>query len=131
MVETETWHSGKVENSMTFFDSFCACSLVSIALIRHQNIDLPEARRGAPVADGVDLSRFALGVTCCSVLAPVSGSSGTVASLPEIRSPCLISDTRKHAALLAAFDLPEGIAAELEVIALLIDRVTAAPIDQN
>ena len=33
--------------------------------------------------------------------------------------------------LLAALDFPERIAAELEVVALLIDRITAAPIDQH
>ena len=43
----------------------------------------------------------------------------------------LICHTGKHATLLAALDLPERIAAELEVVTLLIDRETAVAFDQN
>src|SRR4051794_16702604 len=126
-----TWHSGKVESPITFWASFCASSRVSMALVRENNVDAAEARGRTAVADRVDLRRLALGVAGGAVLPPIGGSGGAVAGLPEIRRARLVTHARDHAAFLAALDLPEGVAAELYVIALLIDRVTAAAIDQH
>src|SRR6185369_9628406 len=126
-----TWHSGKVERAITFRASFCASSRVSMALIRENDVDAAEASGRTAVADGVDLCWFALGIAGGAVLAPVGGSGRAVAGLPEIRRARLITHARDHAALLTALDFPEGIAAELNVVSLLIDGVTAAAVDQH
>ena len=81
------------------------------------------------MANGIDLRGFAFGVAGGSVLPPVSGAGRTVAGLPKVGRARLIGNALKHAALLTAFDFPERIASELEVIALLVNRVTAAAID--
>src|SRR5690242_18584266 len=102
-----------------------------MALVRENDVDAAEAGGRASVADGIDLCGLALGVAGRAVLAPVRRTGGPVAGLPEIRRARLIADPRNHASLLAALDLPECVAAELDVIPLLIDRVTPAAIDQH
>src|SRR5262245_58790607 len=82
------------------------------------------------MADGVDLRGLALRIASSAVLAPISLSGHSVASLPEIRRAGLIRDARDHAAFLAAFDFPECLAPELEVVSLLVYGVTTAPVDQ-
>src|SRR5437773_7611288 len=101
-----------------------------MALIREDDVDAAEPRRRASVADGVDLRRLALGIPRGAVLPPISRPGRAIAGLPEIRSPRLVAHARNHAALLGALDLPECIAAELDVISLLIDRVAPAPVDE-
>src|SRR5450432_1047372 len=126
-----TWHSGKVENPTTFRASFSASSRVSMALVREQHVDLPEPRGGAAVADGVDLGRLALGISREAELPPVGRAGGAVAGLPEVGRTALVGDARNHAALLAALDFPKSVAAELEVVALLVDGIIAGAIDQD
>src|SRR6185503_11448696 len=50
---------------------------------------------------------------------------------PEIRGDRVVGDVAHHARDLAVLDLPEGIAAELAVVALLVDRIAAAAVDQD
>ena len=126
-----TWHSGNVDIPRTFLASFCASSWVSMALIRERYVDLAEARRRASVADGIDLRRLAFRVARGAELPPIGRPGGAVAGLPEIGRARLIGHARNHAALLAALDLPERVAAELEVVALLIDGITAPAVDQD
>src|ERR1022692_918677 len=102
-----------------------------MALVRENDVDAAEARGGAAVADGVDLRGLALGVAGGAVLPPVGGSGGAVAGLPEIGRARLVAHARDHAALPAALDFPEGVAAKLNVVALLIDGVAAAAVDQH
>jgi len=83
------------------------------------------------VTDGVTLSGFAFAVARRAELLPVALSGYAVAGMPEIRSAGLIRHARKHAPLLAPFDLPEGIAAKLKIVALLVDGKTAVALDQN
>src|SRR5215472_458411 len=83
------------------------------------------------MADGVDLRRLTFGIAGGAELPPVGWTGGAVASLPKVRSACLVGNARDHAAALAAFDFPERIAAELEVVALLVDGIAAAAIDEN
>ena len=92
-----------------------------MALVREQDVDLAEARGRASVTNGIDLRGFALGIARGAELAPVGRSGGAVASLPEVGRARLVRHARDHAALLAAFDLPERVTAELEIVALLID----------
>src|SRR6185312_9877780 len=126
-----TWQAGNFENPSAFWASFCASSRVIIGLIREQYVDLPESCGRASVADGVDLRRLALGVAGEPELAPVCRARRAIARLPEVGRAALIGHARNHLALLAAFDFPECIAAELEVVALLIDRIIACAIDQD
>src|SRR5205823_14821769 len=88
-------------------------------------------RRTASVAHAVDLRGLALAVVGRAVLLPIGWTRNRIARLPEIRRLRLIRHARNHAALLPVLDLPERIAAELEVIPLLIDREAAVAIDQN
>src|ERR1700722_14415944 len=113
--------------------SFTCCwlNMTGILLIGQQYIDLAESRRRAAMADGVALSRFTFAVAWRAELLPVALSGDAVAGMPEIGSPRLISHARKHAALLSAFDLPEGIAAKLKIVALLINGKTPIALNQN
>src|SRR5215471_3373292 len=115
---------------MRFFAS-CWLSIVCLRLIRQEHIDLPESRRRAAVAHGVDLSRLALTVEEGAELLPVRRARDPVARVPEIRGLRLVSYSREHPALLTTLDLPECVAAELEVIALLIDRKAPIAFDQD
>src|ERR1700733_11468026 len=83
------------------------------------------------MADCVNLFRFALAIAGRAELLPVTGSRNAVAGVPEVGGSRLVSGAGKHAALLAAFDLPERIAAELKIVALLVDRETAVTFDEK
>src|SRR6478672_1103874 len=50
---------------------------------------------------------------------------------PEIRRDRVVGHVRQLARDLAVLDFPEAIAAELAVVALLVDRVAAAPVDHH
>src|SRR5580765_7725384 len=102
-----------------------------VASVGLDDIDLAETCRAAAVTDAVDLGGFALAVVGRAVLLVVSRSGDGVAGLPEIGGASLIGDARDHSRLLPLLDFPEGVAAELEVVALLIDRETAVAIDQD
>ena len=98
-------------------------------LVGEDDVDLAEAGGGAAVADGVDLGGFAFGVAGGAVLTPVGGAGGGVAGLPEVGGAGLVGDAGEHAAFFPAFDFPEGVAAELEVVAPLIDAVGPVAFD--
>ena len=51
--------------------------------------------------------------------------------LPEVGGDRVVGDVAHHPRLLAVLDLPERVAAELAVEALLVDRVAAAAVDQD
>ncbi len=80
---------------------------------------------------GIGLLGLAFAVARSPELLPVTAGGDPVAGMPEIRRLRLVSDARKHAPLLTAFNLPESIAAELEVIALLVDGEAAVAVDEN
>src|SRR5262245_32019186 len=128
-------HSGKVEKESALSMCLFACSLVGMACssgsIRQQHIDSPEPRRRAAMTDRINLTRLPLAVIRCAPLHPVTRASDPVARLPEIGRAGLVGHTRKHPLFLAAFDGPEGVAPELEVIALVIDRPAAIAIDED
>ena len=79
---------------------------------------------GAAVADGVDLRRLALAVVERAAQWYVAGPPRP-SQAPRNRS--CATDRRRRAACRrpCPLDLPERLAAELEVVALLIDRVAA------
>ena len=83
------------------------------------------------MANGIDLRWLTLAVIGCAPLHPIARASDSVAGLPQIRRARLIGHARNHPLLFAALDRPEGIAPELEVVALMIDGPTAVAIDEN
>ena len=66
-------------------------------------------------------------VPCISPLTSVPEMRVEVA--PEVGRDRVVGDVGHHARLLAVLDLPERVAAELAVVALLVDRVAAAAVD--
>src|ERR1700691_6370624 len=116
--------------SMRFLAS-CWLSMMVLPLVGQQHVHLPESRRRASVADGVDLLRLAFAVEEGAELLPVTRARNAIARAPEVGRLGLVGHAREHAPLLPAFNFPEGVAAELKVVALLIDGVTALAFDQN
>src|SRR5437867_2715430 len=83
------------------------------------------------MANGVNLGGFALAVIVRAPLHPITRAGDPVAGLPEVGRAGLIGDSGKHPLLLAAFDGPKRVAAELEVVSLMIDRPTTIAIDED
>src|SRR5260370_27162740 len=127
--------SGKVEKEIAFSIRFLDCSLVSTARpprsIGQQHVDLPESRRRTAMADSIDLPRLPLAVIGRAPLRPIARAGDAVAGLPQIRGARLIGHARNHPLLFASLDRPKRIAAELEVVALMVDGPTAVAIDEN
>ena len=84
------------------------------------------------MAHRVRLARLPLAVVPQTDVLPEPLVGDRRACAPEVRRARSGKRRREHhAALLAALDLPERVAAELEVVALLVDRVAAAAVDQH
>src|SRR5688572_6360221 len=123
-----------LERAITFFNSACASSLLSMVMVFAapsdlalgvDDVDAVEARRGAAVRDRRDLPRLPLAVeerAAHSVVALVAAGDHRV---PELLGVGLVGDVAQHRPDLAVLDLVEQLAAELEVVALLVDRVGA------
>ena len=127
----DTSHSAALEKERILSASAFAWSLVQLISGGPQYVDPPEPRGSAPVAHGVDLSGLALAVGVETDVFPESLAADAVAGGPEVRRAALVGDVGDHAADLSALDLPERVAAELEVVALLVDRIRAAAVDQD
>src|SRR5262245_50428432 len=114
-----------------------SCCRVSLPVSRSgldagvQHVDATEPGDRAAMADGVQLGRFALAVVECTAEAIRLGAAETVAGTPEIGRARLIRDVAQHAGHLAFLNFPERLAAELEVVALLVDRETPVAHDQD
>src|SRR5260370_14054256 len=102
-----------------------------MGLPRPQDVDLPKSRWSAPVAHRVDLRRLALAVRAQAHVLPGRFSTDAVAGVPEIRSPGIVGNIRDRLPRLAVLDFPEGIAPELEIVSLVIDRIGTATVDQD
>src|SRR2546430_10458198 len=100
-------------------------------LIRENHVHLPEARGSTTVAHGIDLLRLALAVAGEALVLPKALVANAVERSPEVGRTRLVNDARNHSALLAALDLPKSVAAELEVVALVVDGPRAAAVDEN
>src|SRR5678816_3946512 len=110
--------SSALLNESALSVSAFACSRVQIIAspCRVQNVDLREPCNRTSVADR----------------APelVGGLAAEhVERLPELRRFRLVGDVAQLRRDLPVLDFPEGLAAELEVVALVIDRVAAVPLD--
>ncbi len=82
------------------------------------------------MAHRVDLFWFSFTVVWKAILLPETPARDAIAGLPEIRCPASIRNARDHVTFFAAFDLPKGVPAKLEIVALLIDRPASGALDQ-
>src|SRR6516225_4586874 len=94
-------------------------------LERRPNHDLFDSHPGRTVRDALALGRLALGVAAKAELLPVFPAGNRVEVAPEVGRDRVVGHVRDRADFLAVLDLPERAAAELSVVALLIDRVAA------
>src|SRR5437867_734722 len=96
-----------------------------------QHIDLTETGNGTAMAYRINLLRLAFAIVGRAVQFISGFSAQTVTGPPEIGRARLIGDVAEHLADFAFFNFPKGLAAELKIIALLIDRPTAVAINQD
>src|SRR5512138_1925074 len=83
------------------------------------------------MTDDTNLPRLALAVHERPVQFVGRASADAVAGAPEIGRSRLVRDVAQHAGDLPLADLPERLAAELEVVALLVDRPAAVTVNQD
>ena len=87
-----------------------------------EDVDVIEPRRGAPCETALIWG----GWPFPSKKEPPTGNRGgrtTGGGVPELLGVGLVGDVAQHAGELAAPDLVEHLPAELEVVALLVDRI--------
>src|SRR5688500_340689 len=73
------------------------------------------------VRDRVRLRRLSLGVAAGAAHLPLVLAGDRVEVGPEVRRVRVVGDVGHHPRLLAVLDLPAAVAAELAVVALLVD----------
>src|SRR3989441_5827680 len=93
--------------------------------------DFLDADGRRAVRDAVGLRRLPLRVAPGADHLPRLLTANGVQVPPEIGGDRVVGDVGHHARDPAVLDLPEAIAAELAVVALLIDRVAAAAVDEH
>src|SRR5438552_98249 len=96
-----------------------------------EDVNLPEAGHGATVTYGISLRRLAFAVVRCAIHFVSRLSPEAVTGVPEISRARLVGDIAQHLTELAIFDFPEGLSAELKVVALLIDRPASVSVNEN
>src|ERR1017187_2728696 len=85
------------------------------------DLDAAEARRTGAVARAHDLLRLALAAVGRAPQHPVRGSGDGGAGVPELRGDAAVTRILQHADAFAVANLPADLAAELEVVALVVD----------
>src|SRR5258706_4294625 len=108
-------------------------SIIFLSLARGgvENVDLAEARDRAAVAHRISLSGFAFAIVGGAVQFVRGLASEAVAGLPEIRRARLIGDVPQHLAHFPVPDFPESLAAELEIVTLLINGPASVAENQD
>src|SRR6476660_8923213 len=101
------------------------CLVPGLLLERRPHHDLLDPHPRRAVRHALALRRLALGVATDAELLPVLRAGDRVEVAPEVRRDRVVGDIGHRAHLLAVLDLPERAAAELAVVALLVDRITA------
>src|SRR5216117_3785449 len=106
--------------------AFVWVSVSSMSLLRFVNrrvedVDVTEPGHRTAVAHRIGLGRFALAVVHGAVDFVGRPAAQPVARIPKISGARLISDIAQHRAHTALLDFPKGLAAKLEIVALLID----------
>src|SRR5262249_48250542 len=94
-----------------------------------QNIDARESRDRTAVADRVALRGLPLAVAERATELICRLAAQQVAGLPEFRRVRLVREIAKLSGDLAVLHFPERLAAELEVVALMIDAVARVALD--
>src|SRR5437868_5793790 len=129
--------SSALLNESARSSSAFACSRVQI--IRRpealpagiEDVDPREARDGAAVAHRVALRRLSLAVAERAAKQIRGPAADHVARPPELRRVRLVGEIAELCRDPAVLDLPERLAAELEVVALVVDAVAAISLDQH
>ena len=83
------------------------------------------------MADRVRLPRLAFAIVETAAEFVSRLATKPIARIPEVSGARLIGNIAQHLAALAVLDFPEDLTAKLEVVTLLIDRITAVAVDQN
>src|SRR5437899_1841401 len=96
-----------------------------------EHVDLAESGYRAAMADRIGLGRLAFAIVGRTVDFVGGLSAQAIAGVPKIGGAGLVSDVAQHCAHFSFFDLVKGLAAELEIVSLLIDGPTAVAINQN
>src|SRR5579862_2166778 len=96
-------------------------SVLSVALVRASNFDSAEPRRCRAVPRPHDLLWLAFAAVRRAPKGPLVARADRVHRIPELSRDSRIRRVLQHAAALAAHDLPANLAAELEVVALVVD----------
>src|SRR6185503_744392 len=128
-----------LERAITFLSSACASSRLNMVIcaapsdlaLGVDDVDAVEAARGAAVRHRRDLPRLALAVEERAAQAVVALVAAGDHRVPELLGVGLVGDVAQHRAQLAVLDLVEELAAELEVVALLVDGVGAVADDED
>src|SRR5690554_1290966 len=135
-------HSSACDRPTTFSRMALACSSVKMVMSSNSpwcrsaeraggvdHVDAVKAGGGRAVRDGRDLRRLALAVEERAAQAVVVLVADRAAGVPELRRADLVGHVLDHAGDLAVLDLVEQLAAELRVVALLVDRERAVADD--
>src|SRR5262245_2675496 len=83
------------------------------------------------MTDDTHLTRLPLAVVEGAMQFIGRSAPNAIAGAPEIRRARLIRDVAQHAADFPLVDFAKRLAAELEVVALLIDRPAPVAVDEN
>src|SRR5690606_14777233 len=135
-------HSSACDRPTTFWRISRACSSVKMVMLVGSpwcrsaeraggidDVDAVEAGGGRAVRHGRNLRGLALAVEERATQAIVGFVADRAAGVPELRRADLVSHVLDHAGDLAVLDLVEQLAAELGVVALLVDRERAVADD--
>src|SRR5438046_475037 len=93
----------------------------SLSGISAPDFDLSEARRAGAVPGPHHLFRLPLAAIRNAPQVPVRAPGDGIASVPELRRNAAIARVLEHADAFAVADLPARLAAELEVVALVVN----------
>src|SRR5579872_7183752 len=105
-----------------------ACASTGISA---PDFDPAEARRARPVARAHHLLGLALAAIGDAPQGPMLGPGDGRAGVPALRGNAAVAGILQHADTLAAAHLPADLAAELEVVALVVDRPASVGLHVN
>src|SRR5947207_2711682 len=107
------------------------CPKTSCSGIGAPDLDLVEARGTRAVPRPHHLLRLAFAAVRHSPQGPVIAAGDGRAGIPEFGRNPAVAGVLEHPAALAMLDLPGDLAAELEVVPLVVDRPAAVGLHVN
>src|SRR5580765_5470945 len=93
--------------------------------------DLPNQTWHRAVRRVIRLYRLPFRVAGQPMVLPRFRRTDGIEVRPEVGRDGVVGEVRDHPRLLAVLDFPEGVAAELAVVALLVDAEAAGPVHQH